>query len=215
MHERGCEVKLALIGVVIVALAGASASSGASAGAQARAGTGGAARDSLRARESAVRALPKPSRESLRLLSALDVWIVERFRNAGLLPDSTADNAAGNRGASLARIESARAGSTTDTLFALHFAPNPTGGAFSTGQAVRLAGPTGTIAPLVGTVLARRAFRAPRVPGANGNIAGGNAANDALWRYGWAYLVSLPTSGRGTPPATFRGWLLLDGSATK
>ena len=209
-------MKPALIGVVIVALVGASAVCGTNACAQSRERTAQAVRDSTRAADTVVRPLPKPlSKQGMRLLSALDVWIVERFRNAGLLPDSTAASAADNRSATLARIESARAGNSTDTLFALHFAPHPTDGAFVTGQAVRLAGPTGTIAPLAGIVLARRAFSAPRVPAANGNVARGDAANDALWRYGWAYLVALPKAGLSTPPATFRGWLLLDGSTPK
>ncbi|MEO7520915.1 MAG: hypothetical protein ABIW79_03765 [Gemmatimonas sp.] len=170
---------------------------------------------SVRSGSSSKPAAPPITTLDMRVLSSLDVWIVERFRGAQLLPDSVAARAARDGGGALPRIESARGGGSVDTLFALHFTPRATEGALASRQTVRLAGPTGTIAPLTGTVVARRAFRAPRVPGANVHVASGDSATDASWRYGWAYIVSLPNAGRGTPAATFRGWLLLDGSAPK
>jgi hypothetical protein len=182
------------------------------------AGTLGAQTRSSPNRRTAAVAKPAkkpPAKVNPRALSSLDVWIVERFRGAGLLPDSAVERTNDIAESVQPRIESARAGSSSDTVIALHFAPRPANAAFENGQALRLAGPTGTIAPIVGTVLARRAFRAPRVPQANGNMASGNATNDARWRYGWAYIVSLPKAGRVTPAATFRGWLLLDGSAPR
>lgn len=152
---------------------------------------------------------------SIALRSSLDVWIVERFRGAGLLPDSTTPGIPGTRGASIARIEGIRAGATSDTVFALHFTARPGGAALQNGESVRLAGPTGTIAPISGIVLVRRAFRAPRVPQAGGSSASGDGVDADGWRYGWAYLVSLPRAGRTTPVTTFRGWMLVSGSAVK
>jgi hypothetical protein len=151
----------------------------------------------------------------MRALNSLDVWLAERFRGVQLLPDTAAGRTSDMADGAPARIESARAGNNSDTLFALHFAARPANGALESGRTVQLAGPTGTVAPLAGTVLARRAFRAPRTPQANANIASGDKANDASWRYGWAYIVSLPKAGRITPATTFRGWLLLDGGAPK
>ena len=80
--------------------------------------------------------------------------------------------------------------------------------ALAVNAVVQLTGPTGTITPLSGRVLARRAFRAPRRPGAPSNT-------DAAWRYGWSYQVVMPhrvkaNGAAAVPVARYRGWLLLE-----
>lgn len=149
-----------------------------------------------------------PVSGAIRSSTALDVWIVERFRGAQLLPDSAAPQRSVAADASLARIESVGVGASTDTLFALHFGNRPGAPALERAGAIRLAGPTGTITPMAARLLARRPFRAPRMPRASNG-------SDGDWRYGWAYLSVLPTAGRSTPVATFRGWLLLDAPANR
>jgi hypothetical protein len=72
---------------------------------------------------------------------------------------------------------------------------------------VQLTGPTGTITPLSARVIARRAFRAPRRPGAPSNT-------DAAWRYGWSYQVVMRHRAKANgvaavPVARYRGWLLM------
>jgi hypothetical protein len=68
---------------------------------------------------------------------------------------------------------------------------------------VRLSGPTGAIATRSARVIARRAFRAPRLPGAS-------ADSDQAWRYGWGYLAILPRMSRPSGTTGYRGWLLLE-----
>ena len=145
---------------------------------------------------------------SMRVASSLDNWIVDRFRGAQLLEDTDTISHSIATDATIARIESVHPGGRTDTLFALHFSSRRSSAALERIAPVRLAAPTGTVAPIAVRLLARRPFRAPRAPKAN-------SANENDWRYGWAYLVALPKAGRSTPAATFRGWLLLDASAPK
>ena len=131
----------------------------------------------------------------------LDQWIVTRYRGAGLLPDTA------NALPSIAttrtppRIESVAAGASSDSLWAVHFSADDPLPAFAVNGTVRLTGPTGAVTPLAAKVVARRPFRAPRVPGASPTRA------DA-WREGWAYLVLLPHDA-SRQVARYRGWLLL------
>lgn len=141
--------------------------------------------------------------------SSLDTWVVMRYRGAQLLPDSmttaSADSLAS--GTALARVESMRDGIKSDTLFAVQFVADGVD-ALTVDGAVRLAGPTGTVMPLTGRVIARRRFRAP------GTLT--------AWRSGWAYLVLVPSniaranrgrSATNTSPtalqSSLNGWLLL------
>ena len=147
-------------------------------------------------------------RDSLRLATTLDVWIVQRYRGAQLLPDTVTRAGSVAADALWPRIESMRSGRQTDTLFALHFAARPGEPALGRRSTVRLAGPTGSVSPVVATVLARRPFRAPRTPTPNNE-------NERDWRYGWAYVAAFPKAGRTAPATTFRGWLLIDAGTPK
>ena len=147
-------------------------------------------------------------RDSLRLATTLDIWIVQRYRGAQLLPDTVTTTGSIAADALWPRIESMRSGGRADTLFALHFAARPGEPALGRRGSVRLAGPTGSVSPVVATVLARRPFRAPRTPRPNN-------ATERDWRYGWAYVATLPKAGRAAPATTFRGWLLIDAGMPK
>lgn len=136
-------------------------------------------------------------------LTSLDTWLVTRLRAAQLLPDSSPTARSIVTDAVLPRIESVRDGQQFDTLYALHHAERRGLPSLATGVAVRIVGPTGTVTPIVGSVLARRPFRATRAPKANSNVE-----ND--WRYGWAYLIVLPKTGRTASASVFRGWMVLD-----
>ncbi len=139
------------------------------------------------------------------------MWLVSRFRGAQLLADSSSDTPSVAAESSLPRVEGTRDGRGADTLFALHSGARLGTPVLGNAVSVQLAGPTGTITPLSARVIARRAFRAPRRPGAPVNDA-------AAWRYGWSYLIVLPRGTRETPAARYRGWLLLsaaDASLTK
>lgn len=145
---------------------------------------------------------PTPSPVS----QSLDQWIIARYRGAGLRPDTA------NAQPSLAttqtppRIESVAEGVRVDSLWAVHFTGAEPSPAFAVNATVRLTGPTGTVTPLTARVVARRPFRAPRVPGASPTRA------DA-WREGWAYLVVLPHDA-GRRVARYRGWLLFTAPRT-
>ncbi|MBL0940991.1 MAG: hypothetical protein IBJ03_19055 [Gemmatimonadaceae bacterium] len=133
----------------------------------------------------------------------LDRWIVERYSGAQLLPDSMLTGSVSvARTASPPRIESAHRGLERDTLWAVHFAPGTELSGLAVGARTTLTGPTGTMTPVVARVVARRAFRAPRSPGAA-------FRPDSSWRHGWVYLVVMPHLTESSV-ARYRGWLLLD-----
>lgn len=139
------------------------------------------------------------------------MWLVSRFRGAQLLADSGAAMPSVAAESPLPRVEGTRDGRGADTLFAIHSGARLGTPVLGGAVTVQLTGPTGTITPLSARVIARRAFRAPRRPGAP-------TGDEAAWRYGWSYLVVLPRGTRETPAARYRGWLLLaatDASATK
>ena len=144
-------------------------------------------------------------------VNSLDAWIVSRFQGTQLLIDSMPATASVAAESPLPRIESARAGRSSDTLYALHFGTRLGTPALAVNVMVQLTAPTGTITPLTARVIARRAFRAPRRPGEP-------VGDHAAWRYGWSYQVVMPHSRKGgasasvakaAPVARYRGWLLL------
>ncbi len=146
-------------------------------------------------------------------VNSLDAWLVSRFQGTQLLSDSMPATASVAAESPLPRIEGTRAGRLADTLYAIHFGSRLGTPALAVNTVVQLTGPTGTITPLTARVIARRAFRAPRRPGAPSNA-------DAAWRYGWSYHVVMPHRARGgpnvkgplaeaVPVARYRGWLLL------
>ncbi len=136
------------------------------------------------------------------VLTSLDTWIVVRLRGAQLLPDSEPVVRSVATDAVLPHIESVRDGVRSDTLFALQYAERPGVAALASSGGVRLVGPTGTITPIAGRVIARRPFRALRAPTANHN-------EERDWRYGWAYLITVPRVGRSSS-TVFRGWMVVD-----
>ena len=140
-------------------------------------------------------------------VSSLDAWLVSRFHGTQLLADSGLTTASVAAEGPLPRMEGTRVGRTADTLYALHFGARLGIPALAVHAVVQLTGPTGTITPLSARVIARRAFRAPRRPGAPSNV-------DAAWRYGWSYQVVMPhrvkaNGAAAVPVARYRGWLLL------
>ena len=135
-------------------------------------------------------------------MTSLDTWIVVRLRGAQLFPDSEPVVRSVATDAVLPHIESVRDGQRFDSLFALQYSERPGVAALAASGAVRLVGPTGTIMPIAGRVIARRPFRALRAPTANHN-------EERDWRYGWAYLIAVPKTGRSSS-AVFRGWMVVD-----
>lgn len=135
-------------------------------------------------------------------MTSLDTWIVVRLRGAQLMPDSVPVVRSVAKDAVLPHVESVREGARFDTLFAVQYAERPGAAALAGAAAVRMVGQTGTITPIAGRVIARRPFRALRAPTANHN-------EERDWRYGWAYLIAVPKSGRASP-AMFRGWMVVD-----
>lgn len=92
-----------------------------------------------------------------------------------------------------------RRASAQDTVVALHFATSPLWPAYAALSTVHLADPSGVATPLPAQVVARVAFRAPRVARADSTRTTG-------WRYGWAYLVVLPELTSKAHSAAFAGW---------
>lgn len=142
-----------------------------------------------------------------RELSSLDIWIVQRYRGAQLLPDSGIRASSPVRQAAGApRVESARTTGRRDTIVALHFEPTYWRASLGTAAPVQLADPTGAISSVTGRITARRAFRAPRVAGARDTVAGD-------WRVGWAYLVAIPPRSANAAASGFNGWALVEAAA--
>lgn len=152
-------------------------------------------------------------------VNSLDAWLVSRFQGTQLLIDSMPAAASVAAESPLPRIESTRAGRFVDTLYAIHFGSRLGTPALAVNAVVQLTGPTGTITPLAARVIARRAFRAPRRPGAPSSA-------EVAWRYGWSYQAVLPHRASvststtravsdAAPVARYRGWLLLAVPDTK
>lgn len=145
--------------------------------------------------------------DRLRSTHALDAWLVSRYQQLQLLPDTLPGREAA--GEELPpRVESTADAPAGDTLFAVQFRTRRELSSLRPGTPIQLTGPSGAITTLTADVIARRAFRAPRKPGADTSTVGG-------WRYGWAYLAVVRSRYAATSASEFRGWLLLDaGDAT-
>ncbi len=154
---------------------------------------------SMGALNEAVNAQSRPVVESL------DTWLVMRFIELRLLPDSEPARANEQSplgsGTTFPRVEALVRGQHMDTLFAVHFGSSTSTFVLPLHARVRLVSPDGVVVPTTVTVSARRAFRAPRLPRAAENT-------EREWRSGWAYLVVIPHN-TDRPVDNFRGWLLL------
>lgn len=141
--------------------------------------------------------------QNARELASLDMWIVERYRGAQLLPDSGARSSLPVTQAGAPRVESARREGMRDTVVALHFGNTPWRAVLANSTPVQFADPTGSISGISGRVTARRAFRTPRVPGARDSVQ-----DD--WRVGWAYLVAIPSRAANATTSGLNGWALVE-----
>ncbi len=137
------------------------------------------------------------------LMSALDSWLVTRFRNAQLLDDGLGASTSVEENVQYPRVESAREAPGGDTLFAIHFGPGSPMPALRPASVVRMSGPSGSITSHTARVVVRRSFRAPKVPSARTSDGG-------AWRYGWAYLAVITRGVRPSPSLGYRGWLLIE-----
>lgn len=135
-------------------------------------------------------------------LSTLDMWIVEHYRGAQLLPDSGRTTRGTGAMTALPYVESVSSGRTVDTVFAVQFSPVLRAPALPVGAKVRFTSPSGVASSSVADVVARRAFRAPRVPNARHN-----EPDD--FRYGWSYLLFIRQRAT-TPTSAYRGWLVTE-----
>ncbi|MEO7998091.1 MAG: hypothetical protein ABI852_11635 [Gemmatimonadaceae bacterium] len=138
-------------------------------------------------------------------LSSLDMWIVQRYRGAQLLPDSGARSTATLVQAGAPRVESTRTTARRDIVVALHFGSAMWRSTLNTSAAVQLADPTGAISGIAAKITARRAFRTPRKAGARDTVK-----DD--WRIGWAYLVAIPARAANASPSGFAGWAIAETS---
>lgn len=135
-------------------------------------------------------------------LQSLDEWVILRFRGVQLLPDSGVGGASPVGRSGAPRIETARTAARRDTLVALHFDTSFWQPAFSPGATVRFADHAGTVTSVAAQITARRAFRAPRKPGARND-------HQEDWRVGWAYLVAMPLRIANAAPSGFNGWSIV------
>ena len=156
-------------------------------------------------RESSVK--PAKPKALPKVVQALDRWVVTRFRNAQLLPDSTNSTRTPMPEALPPRVESVGDAVSADTLYALHFDDRRDQAALRIGTQARLTGPSGSITAITAEIVARRPFRAPRVPGADTTSKSG-------WRFGWAYLAIVRPPHASASAEAYRGWLLLNAPDT-
>lgn len=141
-------------------------------------------------------------------LSSLDLWIVQRYKTAQLLPDSGVRVTPLSRQAGAPRVESARIAGRRDTVVALQFGPNYWRAGLGAASSVQLADPAGVVSTVTGRIAARRAFRTPRVAGARDSVKGD-------WRVGWAYLVAIPARSANASPSGFNGWAVVETPSRK
>lgn len=133
-------------------------------------------------------------------LSALDMWLTQRFKGAQLLPDSVKPTRATPL-TTPPRIESVNVARTKDTLFAVQFMPQVAPPALAVGSTVRLSSPSGVMTNITAEIIVRRAFRAPRQPGAA-------LTDSSNHRYGWSY-IALIRRVASTPSTMYRGWVMV------
>lgn len=141
--------------------------------------------------------------QNSRELASLDMWIVQRYRGAQLLPDTTGRAASAVTQVGAPRVESARSSDRRDTVVALHFSATAWRPALASAATVQLADPSGAVSAIAGRVTARRAFRAPRKAGARDSV-------NTDWRIGWAYLVAIPLRTANAATAGLSGWALVE-----
>jgi hypothetical protein len=149
-------------------------------------------------------ALLVPQRGPSAALQSLDRWVSLRYRGAHLMPDTASVLPSLVSTGTAPRIETIHAGGVSDTLWVVHFTSRGQGPTFAVSSVVRLTSPTGTVTPLRARVVARRPFRAPRVP----NGPSGRLDDEGSWRPGWAYLAVLPHQATRSA-VRYRGWRLL------
>lgn len=149
---------------------------------------------------------PKAISDARNAVHTVDRWLVTRYRSLQLLPDSVRVSGSPDAELIWPRVETAVDGSLRDTLFAVQFGARGSAPALRAGARVRLTAPSGTITAMTADVVARRPFRAPRLPGADTATVNG-------WRYGWAYLA-IVRRGTAATASVYRGWLLYDVSDT-
>lgn len=147
--------------------------------------------------------------------SALDTWLVLRYRAVQLLPENATLRPQAGRGPRL-RVEAVRAGARADTLYAVHFGTGPGAPSLASDARVQVSAPTGAVAPLTGRVVERRPFRVSATPGTGTRTV---RRSDNPWRYGWSYLVVVPRRADrpaqdAASTARYRGWLLLEAPST-
>ncbi|MEP6763651.1 MAG: hypothetical protein ABJB66_05025 [Gemmatimonadaceae bacterium] len=136
-------------------------------------------------------------------LQSLDQWIVMRFRDVQLLPDSSERGSASSvSDLGAPRIEASRNAGKHDTVVAVHYSPTFWRPTLTAGAKILLADPAGVVSAITGKIAARRAFRAPRISGARDTVG-------AEWRIGWAYLIAIPARMANAAPAGFDGWAIL------
>ena len=141
---------------------------------------------------------PKPLPK---VVQVLDTWVVTRFRDAQLLPDSTVNGRTTAPDAPPPRVEAARDAVSGDTIYALQFRERRDVPALRVGTQARLTEPSGSITAINAEIVARRQFRAPRVPGADTTSASG-------WRFGWAFLAIVRPPHSTASANVYRGWML-------
>lgn len=133
-------------------------------------------------------------------LATLDRWLVQRYRATMLQSDVGGTTPALATLDLSPRVEGVMTGRTQDTLVVLHFGDASAQAAFARGGGAQVVSAAGASMPGTARVLARRAFRAPRLPTAR-------VADDAQWRDGWAYLAIVPHV-EARPASRLRGWHL-------
>jgi hypothetical protein len=131
----------------------------------------------------------------------LVAWTSRRYR-ASLHDLDSAVLSASVRDAHVPRVDGRLRSGVPDTIVAVHFGAWPVQPAYAPGRSVRLADPSGVTTPLDANVVARVAFRSPRVALADSTRVSG-------WRYGWAYLVVLPDSTSKAHTSSFASWLVV------
>jgi hypothetical protein len=137
------------------------------------------------------------------VVQVLDTWVITRFRDSHLLPDSANPSRTTVAQVPPARVESVGDAVSGDTIYALHFSDKRDTPALRVGTQARLTAPSGSITAIRAEIVARRPFRAPRVPGADTASASG-------WRFGWAYLAIVRPPHASAAANVYRGWLLMN-----
>lgn len=156
---------------------------------------GATGRDTTRMRIESLRSVAHDD-----AVTALDRWIVLRYRAAMLRGDVGGSTPVLATLDVSPRVEGVMTGHTQDTLVVLHFGDAGAQAAFARGGTAHVVSAGGASMPGTARVLARRAFSAPRLPSAR-------VADQAQWRDGWAYLAMVPHV-EARPASRLRGWHL-------